>query len=63
MGIKIYGITSCDSVKKAIKFLKTNDIAYEFVDFKKEAVNSDKINQWLKKVPLSQLLNTKGKDL
>ncbi len=29
----IYGIKTCDSVRKAIKFFKAKDMAFEFVDY------------------------------
>jgi len=36
--MKIYGIKTCGSVKKALKFFDDNEIEYEFVDIKKESV-------------------------
>lgn len=33
--MKMYGIPNCDTVKKAKKFLETNNVDYDFVDFKK----------------------------
>ncbi len=58
--ITIYGIKNCDSVKKAIKFLKANDLEYTLVDFKSEEVNEEKIASWLKSVEMKQLFNTRG---
>lgn len=58
--IKIYGITTCGSVKKAFKFFKDNNMDYKFVDFKKTPVDVKKISEWLKKISLDVLLNTKG---
>lgn len=57
---KIYGITTCGSVKKAFKFFKDNNLDYEFIDFKKTPVESKKIKEWLKSVDINILLNTKG---
>ena len=56
----IYGIKNCDSVKKALNFLKERSISYTFVDFKTSPVDITKITQWLSKVEMSVLLNTKG---
>ncbi len=56
----IYGIKNCDSVRKAIKHMKNNDIAYEFVDFKQTAVDIDKINSWLSKTTIDTLFNKRG---
>ena len=58
--MKVYGIPTCGSVKKAIKFFKDNHIAYEFIDFKKVPATSDMIDKWLTKIDIKTLLNTKG---
>lgn len=56
----VYGIKSCDSVKKALKFLKEHSIPYVFIDFKTSPVGIDKVQEWLNNVGVSVLLNTKG---
>jgi arsenate reductase-like glutaredoxin family protein len=43
--IKVYGIKSCGSVKKALKYFQDNDLEYEFIDFKTSPVDEEKINQ------------------
>ena len=58
--MKLYGIKTCGSVRKAIKFFKENDIEFEFVDFKKVNVTEDEINNWLKKVSIDTLFNNRG---
>lgn len=58
--LKIYGIKNCDSVRKAIKFLKTNDIAYEFIDFRETPVDDATIASWLKSTDIKTLFNTRG---
>lgn len=58
--VKLYGIKNCGSVKKAMMFLESKGIKYEFVDFKKESPSLEKIEFWLKFIPLSVLLNHKG---
>ncbi len=56
----IYGIKTCGSVKKALKFFKENSIEYDFTDLKKEPVDEEKIKEWLKKVDIDILFNKKG---
>ncbi|MBV5321482.1 MAG: arsenate reductase family protein [Sulfuricurvum sp.] len=56
----IYGIKSCGSVQKALKFLDTHAISYTFHDFKTAPVSREIIETWVKTAPLSILLNTKG---
>ena len=58
--IKVYGIKTCGSVKKALKFFKDNGIEVEFIDFKKTPVGCEKIEQWLQKVEMSILFNNRG---
>jgi len=58
--IKLYGIKNCDSVKKAIKFLKAHDISYELIDFKATPVDCATVNPWLKHVEMKKLFNTRG---
>jgi len=58
--IKIYGIKNCDSVKKAIKFLKANNLEYTLQDFKTDPVSLDTVSVWAKSVEMKQLFNTRG---
>jgi Spx/MgsR family transcriptional regulator len=58
--MKLYGIKTCGSVKKAMKFFKDNGIEYEFVDFKTTPPSSSQIESWSKAVGIEKLLNTKG---
>ncbi len=58
--IKVYGIKTCGSVKKALKFFKENGIVYEFIDFKSEPVRCEKIDEWLSKVDMNTLFNSRG---
>ena len=58
--LKIYGIKNCDSVRKAIKYLKSHNIPYEFIDFRETPVGEDIILQWLQSTPINTLFNTRG---
>lgn len=58
--IKVYGIPNCNSVKKAITWLKDNNLEYEFHDFKKEGVNADQLKSWSVVFGWEQVLNKKG---
>jgi len=58
--VKVYGIKTCGSVRKALKFFNEKNISYEFVDFKKEPVGCEKIEEWLEKVDIETLFNKKG---
>jgi arsenate reductase (glutaredoxin) len=60
MSIKIFGIPNCNTVKKARDWLTSNDISYEFIDFKKQIPTEPQVLGWLSKVELYQLINRKG---
>ncbi|WP_250451271.1 ArsC family reductase [Caballeronia sp. ATUFL_M2_KS44] len=56
----VYGIPNCDSVKKARVWLEEHGVPFEFHDFKKAGVNEKLVQDWLKDVPLDQLINKRG---
>ena len=59
--MKIYGIKTCDSVRKALKYLDSKGIEYEFIDFKKSPVDCDTIDRWLNNgVEIDTLFNKRG---
>jgi len=58
--IQVYGIKNCDSVKKALKFFKANNLAYELFDFKTESLPCEKISTWLRKTDIKKLFNARS---
>ena len=59
--LQLFGIKNCDSVRKAVKFLKTNKIDYEFIDFRESPVKSSEIEEWINAgATVKQLFNTRG---
>jgi len=60
MILKIYGIKNCDSVRKAVKFLKASNLPYEFIDFRETPVDETMIRKWLEQGSLKKLFNTRG---
>lgn len=58
--MKVYGITNCNTVKKALDWLKANNVDYEFHDFKKLGVSEGKLNEWDKKAGYEKFLNKQG---
>ena len=56
----IYGIKTCDSVRKAIKFCKNNDLEYTFHDFRKNPLDEKKVAYFVSKVDVNLLFNNKG---
>jgi Spx/MgsR family transcriptional regulator len=58
--MKIYGIPNCNTVKKALDWLKANHVVYEFQDFKKLGVTPEKLNEWNDKAGYEKFLNKQG---
>ena len=58
--MKVYGIKTCGSVKKALNFFNNRGIEYEFIDLKKTPVGCDKIDEWINKVGVDVLFNNRG---
>jgi len=58
--MKIYGIKSCDTMKKAFTWMNNHGIEYTFFDYKKDILLEDKFNYWLGKLPLEQIVNKQG---
>lgn len=58
--IEVWGISNCDSVKKACKWLDARGIAYVFHDFKKEGADAGRVARWVGPVGLDIVLNRRG---
>ena len=58
--MKVYGITNCNTVKKALDWLKENHVNYEFHDFKKLGVSTEKLKEWNDKAGYEKFLNKQG---
>lgn len=58
--MNIYGIKNCNTVKKALDWLKENHIDFTFHDFKKEGISAEKLREWSAKVGYEKLLNKQG---
>lgn len=58
--MQLFGIPNCNTVKKARDWLESNDIAYEFHDFKKNGVTTPLLEGWLKQMPWEKLVNRAG---
>lgn len=58
--IKVYGIPNCNTVKKALDWLKAQKLDYEFHDYKKEGITIKKLNTWCMEFKWETLLNKAG---
>ncbi len=58
---QVYGIKNCDSVRKAIKFFKANELDFTFHDFRESPVDTKEIQSWIDAgATTQQLFNTRG---
>lgn len=58
--MKLYGIPNCNTVKKSRDWLAQHHIAVEFHDFKKQGLDAETAQQWLKQAEWSKLINRSG---
>lgn len=56
----LYGISNCDTVKKAKNWLETHNINYQFHDFRKQGLDANTINRWLQSVSWDKILNKRS---
>jgi Spx/MgsR family transcriptional regulator len=56
----VYAIPNCNTVKKALDWLKAHKVAYEFHDYKKLGITSTQLTNWSKQIGWEALINKKG---
>ena len=57
MTITMYGITTCDTIRKARTWLEGHDVPYRFHDYRAEGIEAEKLDGWVGKVGWEKLLN------
>ena len=60
MTLHLFGIRSCDTMKKARAFLDARALPYTFHDYKLEGVTPERLAGWAAKVGWQTLLNRAG---
>ena len=61
MRLQIYGIPTCATCKKAIKWLDANEMNFEFINTKEHPPSKDEIKQWVKSLTAKAMRNTSGR--
>ncbi len=57
----LYGISNCDTIKKARKWLEQRGVQYTFHDYKKSGVTKDMLENWALEIgEWEPLLNRRG---
>ncbi len=60
LAITIYGISNCDTVKRAKAWFDARSVDYAFHDYKKRGVPEDRLRAWADAVGWEQVLNRRG---
>lgn len=60
MTITIYGIKSCNSMKKTFSKLDELGVSYDFHDYKKQGIDKDNVQRWVDSLGMDKVLNKRG---
>ena len=60
MGITIYGIKNCDTMKKACVWLDSKSLPYTFHDYKTSGIERAKLAAWCRSAGWERILNRSG---
>ena len=60
MGVTIYGIKNCDTMKKARTWLDAQGIAYDFHDYKASGISREALERWTAALGWETVLNRAG---
>ncbi len=56
----IYGISNCDTIRKARRWLSARGIEYTFYDVRKQGLDVEKLKAWVAEAGWETLLNRRG---
>lgn len=58
--IVVYGLKSCDTCRKALKWMMEESIPHRFHDFRKDGVPAEDIARWVNLLGWETLVNKRG---
>ena len=58
--LTIYGIKNCDTVRKALKFLTSKSLSYEFIDYRDNPISKDLFEIMKQEVGIDLLINKRS---
>ena len=56
----LYGINSCDTCRKAKKWLEAQSYEYRFHDLRDDGLDVETLNRWVGRIDWQKLLNTRS---
>lgn len=60
MQITMYGIKNCDTIKKARRWLESQQIDYRFHDYRADGLSAEQLQTFIDQLGWEELLNTRG---
>jgi arsenate reductase len=57
---RLYGIDTCDQVRRARSWLRANQIAFVLHDFRRDGLDAILLGRWMSHLPWDALLNRRG---
>ena len=58
--LDVYGIKNCDTVKKSLHWLHSNQVEVRFHDFKTESLSMAQVIGWAEQLGWDKLINRRG---
>lgn len=58
--VEVYGIKTCSTVTKSLRWLSQQGFQTVFHDLKKEPLSSDLVTQWFQQVGIDKVINKRG---
>ncbi len=58
--LTLYGIGSCDTCRKAKKWLEAESYDYEFHDLRDDGIDIKMLERWARRISWEKLLNTRS---
>tara|TARA_R110000850_G_scaffold125488_4_gene243900 strand:+ start:729 stop:1076 length:348 start_codon:yes stop_codon:yes gene_type:complete len=58
--VKMYGIKNCQTMKKAMTWLESQQIDFEFHDYKKLGIDEATLKEWLSQKQWDEIINKRG---
>ena len=56
----MYGISNCDTIKKAKKYLTDNNQEFTFHDYRKDGISAELVNEFAAHIDWQDLVNKRG---
>jgi arsenate reductase len=58
--VTLYGITNCDTIKKARNWLREHAVEYRFHDYRKQGVDGERLQSMASQLGWEVMLNRRG---